>query len=459
MSASLIPVPKMQFFSNAGLPLSGGFVYSYLAGSSTPQATYTDSTGLVANPNPVVLDSSGRANIWLSGYYKIAVYDAAMNLIYTVDNVSSSAASSAQSSQWVPQTFSLTYINATQFSVLTDQTILFIPGLRVKATVTAGTLYGTVSASVSGGGPVATTVTVVWDSGSLDSGLSALWTGIISPASLPVIPVKTKTGSYSVSTTDVGGILEMNSAAPASFTLPVASGVSSGSGYIFKNIGAGLLTIVGTIDGVANPTLAQYGSMTIYSDASSWYRNPGYATAADIIAAVAGKAISPDVLAASSMIVQSGTIQPWPVSTVPSGYLECNGALVLKATYAALYNVLKDGGASCIYGESGLSFYLPDYRGYFLRGWSHGQATDPDKANRTNRGDGTAGDFVGTKQASDYLAHTHPISPIGTGWTSGSRFDGYADGSAADRTTGTSPVTGGNETRPLNINVMWIIKT
>ena len=55
-----------QFFDNSGVPLSGGLIYSYLAGTTTPLVTYTSSTGLTAHPNPIVLDSAGRINeVWV----------------------------------------------------------------------------------------------------------------------------------------------------------------------------------------------------------------------------------------------------------------------------------------------------------------------------------------------------------------------------------------------------------
>jgi microcystin-dependent protein len=55
-----------QFFDNSGVPLAGGLIYSYLAGTTTPLVTYTSSTGLTAHPNPIVLDSAGRINeVWI----------------------------------------------------------------------------------------------------------------------------------------------------------------------------------------------------------------------------------------------------------------------------------------------------------------------------------------------------------------------------------------------------------
>jgi len=72
MAVNLSPVGNsQQFFDNNGVPLNGGLIYTYQAGSSTPLATYTDINGTVANANPIVLNSSGRlANeVWLTYGY------------------------------------------------------------------------------------------------------------------------------------------------------------------------------------------------------------------------------------------------------------------------------------------------------------------------------------------------------------------------------------------------------
>jgi hypothetical protein len=51
---------RAQFFDTQGRVLNGGFLYSYAATSTTPQNTYTDSTGGTANQNPITLNSDGR---------------------------------------------------------------------------------------------------------------------------------------------------------------------------------------------------------------------------------------------------------------------------------------------------------------------------------------------------------------------------------------------------------------
>lgn len=83
---------KQAFVDNNGIPYSGGQLFSYTAGTSTPQATYTDSTAATPNTNPVVLDSAGRANVWLgSGSYKFVLEDSFGTVIFTVDNVTAQA--------------------------------------------------------------------------------------------------------------------------------------------------------------------------------------------------------------------------------------------------------------------------------------------------------------------------------------------------------------------------------
>src|SRR6185437_5344723 len=72
-----------------GVPVAGGFVYTYAAGTTTPLVTYTDASGSTPNADPVVLDSGGFANIWLgANTYKIVLQDKHGVQIWSVDNVS-----------------------------------------------------------------------------------------------------------------------------------------------------------------------------------------------------------------------------------------------------------------------------------------------------------------------------------------------------------------------------------
>jgi hypothetical protein len=83
-----------QFFDNNGVILSGGKLYSYAAGTTTPQTTYTSASGATAHTNPIILNSAGRVatgEIWLTAgsNYKFALYTSANVLITTWDNIPS----------------------------------------------------------------------------------------------------------------------------------------------------------------------------------------------------------------------------------------------------------------------------------------------------------------------------------------------------------------------------------
>lgn len=95
VSLSIFGGVGAQFFDNNGVPLSGGKIYTYEAGTTTPLATYTSSTGNTAHTNPIVLDAAGRVpaggEIWNAlQLYKFVLKTSADVTIATYDNVGSS---------------------------------------------------------------------------------------------------------------------------------------------------------------------------------------------------------------------------------------------------------------------------------------------------------------------------------------------------------------------------------
>jgi hypothetical protein len=92
MAVNLSPIGNgFQFFTTTGLPLNGGFIYTYQAGSTTPQTTYTTITGTIANTNPIQLGTDGRPpqEIWFTqgASYKFVLTDSANVQIATYDNL------------------------------------------------------------------------------------------------------------------------------------------------------------------------------------------------------------------------------------------------------------------------------------------------------------------------------------------------------------------------------------
>lgn len=96
-------VGNVQFFDNNGHPLTSGVLYSFQAGTTTQQATYTDYTGLIANPNPLPFGSGARVAIWLttSATYKFVLCSqndgvacASADVLFSIDQVPGGSSSS-----------------------------------------------------------------------------------------------------------------------------------------------------------------------------------------------------------------------------------------------------------------------------------------------------------------------------------------------------------------------------
>lgn len=192
-------------FSSNGLLLSGGKIETYLAGSSTPATTYTSSAGNVAQANPIILNTRGEVDnlIWLTTgiAYKFILKDSLNNVIRTLDNVTGVNDNVGTADQWVTGAVVPTFVAATQFTLAGDQTSTFEIGRRLKLTVTAGTVYGTIVASVF---TTLTTITLAMDAGQvLDSGLSVVSYGIISTSnsSLPTLANSSTTAGTSTAFT------------------------------------------------------------------------------------------------------------------------------------------------------------------------------------------------------------------------------------------------------------------
>lgn len=150
-----------------------------------------------------------------------------------------------------------------------------------------------------------------------------------------------------------------------------------------------------------------------------------------------------------------GGIIMWPTNAAPSGFLECAGQFLITSSYPNLFAVI-----GYTYGGSGGSFRMPDLRGEFVRGWDHGRTADPDRLTRTDRGDGTAGDNVGTKQQDEFESHTHTAN-TGSGAGAHDYIFPDGDGNPTFAQALNAPAisnTGGNETRPRNVYMMYIIK-
>ena len=177
--------------------------------------------------------------------------------------------------------------------------------------------------------------------------------------------------------------------------------------------------------------------------------------------------------------VPSGAVFCIAVATVPSDYLECNGAAVSRTTYSALFAVI---GTAYGAGNGSSTFNLPDLRGEFVRGFDNGKGTDSGRSIATSQGEATkAHNHSATGSSSSTGAHNHAFKASNRAgdedaWSGANKgFIGDNDGAAFTQAADTNKIydnsnhshtitvsvsnSSGAETRPRNIAMMYVIKT
>ena len=127
--------PVFRAFDANGEPLAGGKVYTYEAGTTTPKASYTNSTMSVENPNPVILDAEGSAQIWVDGSYKINLLDAndVQQNDFPVDNFINEAGEVGPAG-----TFQMATAGGTANAITADYT----PDVTLSNLTTVGVVFG-----------------------------------------------------------------------------------------------------------------------------------------------------------------------------------------------------------------------------------------------------------------------------------------------------------------------------
>ena len=134
-------------------------------------------------------------------------------------------------------------------------------------------------------------------------------------------------------------------------------------------------------------------------------------------------------------------------TTVPSGYLECDGSAVSRTTYADLFSAL---GTTWGSGDGSTTFNIPDARGEFIRGWDNSRGVDSSRS-------------FASSQGHQLQEHNHNITAVSqnVGDPPNPITIEHLRSSGVTKSTQTSGGTGnfGSETRPRNIAMMYVIKT
>ena len=141
-----------------------------------------------------------------------------------------------------------------------------------------------------------------------------------------------------------------------------------------------------------------------------------------------------------------GAVQTFAMASAPTGWLECNGVTVPNgsgtvqgktANFAPLY-----AAVASTYGALGK---LPDLRGEFVRGWDNSRGID-------------SGRTFGSNQADEFKSHSHPFVEQGSSFRSQFNVTGGTGMDGAYDISRNTSATGGAETRPRNVALLYCIK-
>ena len=171
--------------------------------------------------------------------------------------------------------------------------------------------------------------------------------------------------------------------------------------------------------------------------------------------------------------VPTGAVFCMAVATVPNGYFECAGQQISRVTYSALFAVI---GTQYGAGNGSSTFNLPDLRGEFVRGFDNGRGVDSGRSiGSSQSGQNLSHDHDADASATSNVSdpgHRHPSRGYGNDDDGGNQYTGSGNNDVRsnaieDATTGISVATnvsidvdndGGNEARPRNVAMMYIIK-
>lgn len=182
-----------QFFHDDEVtPLSGGLIYTYVAGTTTPMVTYTAADGLVENSNPILLNADGRppADIWFKkGFaYKLRLANENDVILRDYDNIygiNDMSLTGDAGNEWILGSTDPIYVTGDSFAIAGNQLDVYETNRRVRIEQGIGTSYGCVTNQIYD--DVNTTVEVHLDSGIVDSGISLVHYALLS-ATHPSIP-------------------------------------------------------------------------------------------------------------------------------------------------------------------------------------------------------------------------------------------------------------------------------
>jgi len=452
---SLSPVfNETQYFDENGFPLANGQIYTYEGGGSTPAETYTSIYGDTANPNPIVLDASGRSPtaIWLingNEYNFVLTKEDGTTVLSSTDNVIAPQVSNITGQVgtviWNLVEAAPVYIGSTQFRIDGTYAQEFAKGNRIQYAFNDGNFgYGTVVAvSVV---EYVTRVTFIPDSINFNNTVNAVyWSAAVTPnyivdaGAVGYNSVLGYTGNNVG--TQIGLIKDLianwNRTYPTTGVSPSYTVTTSIPLDSYNNLAINIkftnpsdsVPVTININGIGAKNIKQYDSTGNLID-------PIIVT--NMMSQILYNGTE-FVLATPIPQVASGTIVWFGKDTAPRGWFPCDGSLLSTTAYPNLFAVI-----GYTFGGSGTSFNVPNLRGQFIRGYDGSVLPAPYP--------------IGTKQFGSIGNHVH-----GVGYESNDNNGYFLQASRSYDTTGLTGYInwngsgggtgGGSVTNPMTFNL------
>lgn len=224
--------------------------------------------------------------------------------------------------------------------------------------------------------------------------------------------------------------------------------------------------IAGSSTNVRTPTTGELNQgndqLTVYDSAKNngYYRQMSaqiYSISAELINVINAGGVTPSssndnlITALRTFFTPIGSTIDHAANTPPTGFLECDGSAISRTTYAALFAVI---GTTWGSGNGSTTFNIPDFRGYFKRGWAHGGSVDSGRSFASTQQDAFQGHFHAQPNGSQAWG---AVGSLDAGNVNGSQVSLANTGSPVNDGTNGVPRTA-SETRPVNKALLICIK-
>ena len=399
---ALSPSPIQQFFDSNGVELAGGKLFTYAAGTTTKINVYTDAGGAAAFPNPIILNARGEP---------------------------ATSGGGASTGIWLTQGVGYKFVLSPATDTDPPTNPIWTED-NIQSSAAAGLQYVVDTGSVN----------------ALSVALTPVPSGYTDGMTFLVKVANTNSGAATINVNGLGAV-------SISFYGPVNAGaLMAGWVYLFIynaiSTSFDVLTVPGSGNWLVNGMMASMAATSVKANPLGFPTTPQDMSFAALATALA------------ALLTPPGIELPYVGSVAPAGWLIEDGSAKSRVVYPAL-NAL---AAAVSYaapwgpGDGSTTFNIPDWRGYFPRGFDSGGSIDPGRVLGSTQQDAFQGHYMSPlSPATSFLGKPDPGSGNYTTGGGNAQVVATTGGPVSDGTHGTPRIA--SETRPINACRNFIIKT